>query len=246
MKKIWMMLAGFVLAGGTALAQAPAGAPAGTTGICKDGTYSTQATKQGACRGHKGIQTWYVAEAASAGGAGAKAPAAAAGVKAAPAAQASGAAPAGATGVCKDGTYSMQPTKQGACRGHQGIQTWYAADAKAPAAAAAPAPMAAKAPTAAPAPAPASRPAAAASAPGAATPTASASGKRMGPAAAAAQKPQAAGGGPGLVWVNTESNVYHCNGDVFYGKTKTGAYMSEADAKAKGAHGERGKSCAGK
>ena len=68
----------------------------------------------------------------------------------------------------------------------------------------------------------------------------------MSPTAAAAQRQAAPGGGAGLVWVNTESNVYHCNGDVFYGKTKAGAYMSESDAKAKGARGERGKTCGGK
>jgi hypothetical protein len=40
----------------------------------------------------------------------------------------------------------------------------------------------------------------------------------------------APGGGHGLVWVNTDSHVYHKEGSRFYGKTKQGKYVSEADA----------------
>jgi hypothetical protein len=128
-------------------------------------------------------------------------------------------APAGSTGMCKDGTYTQNETKKGACSGHKGVKDWYggedaAAAAKAPATAAASAPMATAAPAAAPA-------------------------KPMNTAAA---KP-AAGGGPGQVWVNTESKVYHCAGTKWYGKTKQGEYMTEAAAKAAGAHADHGKAC---
>jgi hypothetical protein len=149
-------------------------------------------------------------------------------------AQAPADAPAGASGLCKDGTYWTNPTKKGACHGHKGIQTWYAAadsgaaggaaaTTPAPAAAPAPAPAAAPKTMSTPAPAPAPAPAKTTSY----TPPANA----------------APGGGPGLVWVNSSSNVYHCPGDRWYGKTKNGAYMSEADAKAKGNRPDHGKAC---
>ncbi len=143
-------------------------------------------------------------------------------------------APAGATGQCKDGSYSTAASKSGACSGHKGVKTWYsaapAAGAKTAAAkpAAAPAAMPAKPATAAAAPMPAQ-----ASKPAAAMP--------MKKSSTAMQ--QAPGGGPGLVWLNTESKVYHCNGTHDYGTTKKGAYMTESDAKAKGGRPDAGKAC---
>jgi hypothetical protein len=137
-------------------------------------------------------------------------------------------APAGATGQCKDGTYTTAASKQGACRGHQGVKEWFAASNSAPAAkSTAPVPAPAAAPAQAPAAAPAAN--AAPAAKPAKTSTASVA--------------QAPGGGPGMVWLNTSTNVYHCPGSSYYGKTKAGAYMTEADAKAKGAHADHNKPC---
>ena len=36
--------------------------------------------------------------------------------------------------------------------------------------------------------------------------------------------------GTGMVWVNTDSGIYHKEGSRYYGKTKVGKYMTEADA----------------
>jgi len=52
--------------------------------------------------------------------------------------------------------------------------------------------------------------------------------------AAAATNPPAPGGGHGLVWVNTDSHVYHREGSRFYGTTKKGKYMTEAEAAKEG------------
>src|SRR5262249_15119951 len=38
----------------------------------------------------------------------------------------------------------------------------------------------------------------------------------------------------GMVWVNTDSGVYHKPGTRWYGKTKQGKYMTEADAQKAG------------
>ena len=138
-------------------------------------------------------------------------------------AQSPAGAPAGSTGMCRDGTYWSGATKKGACHGHKGVQDWYGASA-APGSTTA----AAKTATAA-APAAATPPAA----PVAATPKASTV-----PAATAAP-----GGGAGKVWVNSSSKVYHCSTDRWYGKTKSGAYMSEAEAIAQGNRADHGKAC---
>jgi hypothetical protein len=146
-------------------------------------------------------------------------------------AQAPAGAPAGSTGQCKDGSYTNTPKKTGACRGHQGVQQWFAADAAAPAASANSTKTAA-------APAPAASPASAA--PASATATAPAHDSK---ASSTTNMAQAPGGGPGMVWVNTPTNVYHCPGSRYYGKTKEGKYMTEAQAKAAGAHPDHGKGC---
>jgi|SRR5579862_1933916 len=132
-------------------------------------------------------------------------------------AQAPAGAPAGSTGLCNDGSYFKGSIKIGACSGHKGLKQWWGTPPKS---------------TSTPAPATASKPAS--------TPASA-------PAPAASSKPSASaaapGGGPDKVWVNTSSNVYHCPGTQYYGKTKAGSYMSEADAKAKGAKPAQGKPC---
>jgi hypothetical protein len=255
-----------------AATSSPASAPAATvasdsgvaTGMCKDGTPYTGASKKGACRGHKGIKEWYADKNS------ASTPVAAPATTAVtPAATADGTA----TGLCKDGTPYTGASKRGACRGHKGIKEWYA-DKQVPTASEAtpakPAPVAATPAVAAGGVATGlckdgtvytgaskrgacrghkgvkewyadKQPAAESTAPIAA-PTAT-----VAPAAAIAAPVKATATAPvagtGKVWVNTRSKIYHCEGSKFYGKTKEGEYMNEADAQAQGYNANRKKAC---
>ena len=144
-------------------------------------------------------------------------------------------APAGSTGICKDGTYTTAPSKKGACRGHKGVKTWLSAEATTTAAAKTSSRKAKAAAEEKAAPAQAAMPAAAPAAP-------EMPAKRSSRTSAASMT-QAAGGGAGMVWVNSATNVYHCEGSKYYGKTKAGSYMTEAQAKAKGAHADHNHPC---
>ena len=140
-------------------------------------------------------------------------------------------APAGATGQCKDGTYSTAAKKSGACSGHKGVQTWYATSSATSAQpASSPAPKAAATTTPV-------------TAPSTAAPATQTAAPLQARASTATPQAQAPGGGPGMVWVNKTSKVYHCSGTKYYGTTKNGKYMSEADAKAEGDHPDHGKVC---
>jgi hypothetical protein len=82
------------LAAESASKPAAAPMPPEATALCKDGSWSTADSKQGACSSHGGIKTWF------------------------------GKPPKGATARCKDGTYSKSAESQGACSQHGGVATW--------------------------------------------------------------------------------------------------------------------------
>ncbi|MEO6801710.1 MAG: DUF3761 domain-containing protein [Granulicella sp.] len=166
--------------------------------------------------------------------------------------------PADATGLCKDGTYSSEAVKSGACHSHHGVKEWYDTTPATPTPATPSAATTSAATTSATTPR--SAPPATAGTPSpttqarsqsqAAAQQAGQSGEPLetqsinkGSAANAASTPTASGAGPGMVWLKTGSKIYHCPGTRYYGKTKHGSYMSEADAKAKGAHIGRGEVC---
>jgi hypothetical protein len=67
-------------------------------------------------------------------------------------------------------------------------------------------------------------------------PASSTSGNSAPATASSTPQPSSPAKGGGMVWVNTASGVYHKLGSRYYGKTKKGKYMTEADAKKAGYH----------
>ena len=144
--------------------------------------------------------------------------------------------------TCKDGTSSPHGGR-GACSGHGGIDKAATAAAAGAGASSSGGSSGATGSSSSTAPSSTSSSAAAAPAPASPSSTHPPATQTTTPKAPPASQAAAPGGGPGMVWVNTASKVYHCPSDRYYGKTKAGEYMTEADAKAKGNRADHNKPC---
>lgn len=157
--------------------------------------------------------------------------------------------PSGATGKCRDGTYTTSPQRSGACSAHKGVQTWYTGQNGNGADTAGNKNGNSGAPSANRKAGDSAHPAGdAADAGKTAGRSTAGSGSSAGSKEAKSSTQPVAGspeksGGPGMVWVNTASKVYHCYGSADYGKTKQGQYASEQQATQMGARPANGKSC---
>jgi len=116
--------------------------PAGATGECEDGTFTSAATKRGACSAYGGVATWFAESTIPTSEPGSQ-PSTTATRPSPPVAQSAPSgttqsrsttvttqarpanAPATATAQCNDGTYSFAVHHQGSCSGHHGVKTWF-------------------------------------------------------------------------------------------------------------------------
>ena len=258
------LVAGLLLSVGVGQAQST-----GTvTATCKDGTSVTGAKRSGACRGHGGVQSWGTAAASGGLTNPATEPAAnSASTKGAAQAQSTGTV----TATCKDGTAFTGAKRSGACRGHGGVQSWGTASESSGIVSPAiePASGAAATRSAAQAQSTGTGTVTATCKDGTSFTGSKRSGACRGhggvqswgaasesttipvnapaepatPAPTTSRRAAAPPAGNGQVWVNTDSRVYHCPGTRWYGKTKQGTYMSEAQAQAQGAKPDHGKAC---
>ena len=62
MKPAYLVVCSALLVGLAASSPSLAQAPAGSTGECKDGTFTTAESKRGACAGHGGVKSWFVTD----------------------------------------------------------------------------------------------------------------------------------------------------------------------------------------
>jgi hypothetical protein len=221
-----LVVLGTVLTGSLAAQQSQA--PKDATGQCTDSSYTTAKTQARACLKHGGVKTWFGGTASATAAPATTATAAPKASTPAPTkTTASKSPPKDATGECTDGSYTTAKTQARGCLKHGGVKTWFGAEAPTAAAAApgaaAAAPAAAASPASGPTIVKTVAPRAQASAPG--------------------TTPAQAPANPTDVWVNLSTKAYHCPGTKYYGTTKHGKYMSEADAKAAGFHPSYGKAC---